>query len=92
MRRNCVDLDLFGTNQADARLLVAIDSAQSRTKVAVAQVGVCLGPLLGSVDGAEQVVARDVVVKKPWRRKVEGPTCGAKGSCKGASQCGSKPW
>ena len=68
VRRNRIDFHVLSTNQANARLLVAIHTTQSRTQIAVAQMCICLRALLRGIDGADEVVARDVVVEEPgWR-------------------------
>ena len=90
MRRNRIDLHMLSANQTDTRLLVAIHTTQPRTEIAVAQMRVCLRALLRGIDGADEVVARDVVVQEPGWRKVQGAMSGAGGQCKGFDQCGSE--
>ena len=86
----------IGTNEAVASFLVAIDGAETRAEVAVAQVGVGEGAFAGGVDGGEEVVAGDVIVKEEWWCKVEVAVGldGAQQACvslEGRSQSGYRP-
>lgn len=63
VRRDDVDLDI-GADEAHARRFVAVDAAEARAQDAVAEVGVCPGPFLGRIDGAQRHVARRVVVEE----------------------------
>lgn len=72
VRRDHVDGDI-GADEAHARLLVAVDTAEPRTEVAVSQVGVRLGSFLCRVDRGHDHVPRHVVVHQERRRKMKRP-------------------
>lgn len=67
-----VDHDV-GANQARPRLVVAIDTAQARTEVAVLQMFVGQRSLLGRVNRREELVARQVVIEQERRCQVQPP-------------------
>jgi hypothetical protein len=53
-------------------LLIPVNAAEARAKVAVAEVGVGKGTFTRGVDGGEEVVAGDVVVEEKWWGEMEG--------------------
>lgn len=75
VRRYHIHFCLF-TNQTHPRRLIAIDAAQARTEVAVAQVAVGLAALFGGVTAGQSQVAGDVVVEEEWRGEMEMSTVG----------------
>ena len=68
------DIDLNGlrTNKAMPSLLIPVNAAEARAKVAVAEVGVGKGTFTRGVDGGEEMVAGDVVVEEKWWGEMEG--------------------
>lgn len=70
VRRNYVDLDI-GSDETHAGRLISVDAAKPGAEVAVPQVRVRLGALLGSIDGAEKLVAGYVVVQQEGRCEVK---------------------
>jgi hypothetical protein len=88
VRRDRIDFHVLSANQTDASLLIAIHTTQPRTEIAFAQMCICLRALLRGIDGADEVIARDVVVEEPGWCKVQGAMSGAGEEC--IDQCGSK--
>lgn len=78
MRRNHVDLDI-GSDETHAGRLISVDAAKPGAEVAVPQVRVRLGALLGSIDGAEELVAGYIVVQQEGRREVKQSSDGPRG-------------
>ena len=66
-----IDLGGLGADEADTGPFPAVDAAASGAEVAIAQVGIGLGPLLGRVDGREGIIAGDVVIEEEWWCEVE---------------------
>lgn len=67
MGRDCVDFDGGSTDQTDTGSLVAVYVAEARAKVALAQVSVSRGALLGGLYRSKELVAGHVVVEKVLR-------------------------
>src|ERR1700735_67601 len=67
------DIDLNGlrTNKAMPSLLIPVNAAEARAKVAVAEVGVGKGAFTRGVDGGEEMIAGGVVVEEKWWGKME---------------------
>ena len=59
-----------GAYQAGSGRLEAVDAAETGAEVAVAQVSVGLGALLGGFYGAEELVAWEVIIEQIRRCKV----------------------
>ena len=73
MRRDGVDSGSLSADQAHACFFVAVHRALARTEVAVSEVGVGCGALLGGACGGEVGVAGEVgVVEEERRGEVEG--------------------
>ena len=72
VRADDVYFDGGCADEAVAGRLVAVDGAEARAEVAVAEVGVGEGAFAGGIDGREQVVTGDVVVEEEWWGEVEG--------------------
>jgi hypothetical protein len=67
VRANDVHFDGGGTDKAMTGLLIAVDTTEAGAEVTIAEVGIGEGTLARGVDGGEEVVAGDVVVKeKGW--------------------------
>jgi hypothetical protein len=71
VRRDGADFDGLSANKTGARLLVPIHAAQSRAKVAIAQMCIRLRSFARGIRGRYQLVARDIVVEKVWWGEVE---------------------
>ena len=71
VRRDSADLDSLGADEAGARPLVPVDAAEPRAEVALAQVRIGGGALLGFLGGAQELVARRVVLKEEGRGEME---------------------
>jgi hypothetical protein len=72
VRADDVYFDGRGANETVAGLLVAINAAKARTQVAVAEVGVGERALARGIDGGDEVIAGDVVVKEEGWSEMEG--------------------
>lgn len=72
VRTDDIDLSGLRTNETMPSLLIPVNAAEARTKVAVAKVGVGKGAFTRGVDGGEEMVAGDVVVEEKWWGEMEG--------------------
>ena len=72
VRTDDIDLSSLRTNKAMPSLLIPVNAAEARAKVAVAEVGIGKGAFTRGVDGGEEMVAGDVVVEEKWWGKMEG--------------------
>ena len=64
-----------GADQAVAGGFVAVDVAQARAEVALAEVGIGGGAFEGGGGSGNELVARDIGVEKEGRGQVEGAFC-----------------
>jgi hypothetical protein len=72
VRTDDIDLGRLRTNKAMPSLLIPVNAAEARAKVAVAEVGVGQGTFTSGLDRGEKMVAGDVVVEEKWRGEMEG--------------------
>jgi hypothetical protein len=72
VRTDDIDLSGLRTNETMPSLLIPVNAAEARAKVAVAKVGVGKGAFTRGVDGGEEMVAGDVVVEEKWWGEMEG--------------------
>ena len=72
VRTDDIDLNGLRTNKTMPSLLIPVNAAEARAKVAVAEVGVGKGAFTRGVDGGEEMIAGDVVVEEKWWGKMEG--------------------
>ena len=72
VRTDDIDLSGLRTYKTMPSLLIPVNAAEARAKVAVAEVGVGKGAFTRGVDGGEEMVAGDVVVEEKWWGKMEG--------------------
>ena len=82
-----VDRGGAGADEAEARRLPAVDAAASRAEVAVPEVGVGRGSLLGGFGRGEQTVSGDVVIQEEWRCEVEVSSGRPRWACERRSAC-----
>jgi hypothetical protein len=72
VRTDDIDLSGLRTNETVPSLLIPVNAAEARAKVAVAEVGVGKGTFTRGVDGGEEMVPGDVVVEEKWWGEMEG--------------------
>ena len=66
MRSDNIDLNSLRTNKADTSPFVPVNTAQSRTEVAVPQMPISGGCFFRGFDRREKVVLGNVIVKEEW--------------------------